>query len=514
VPVLWDNLLAEDVPRLVLWGCWKLTATAAMGVLLTVRNGYRFSFVGMPTLVGTGGVDYSTRTVDVGLQIDFDPRATFTGVNCNYFRFAGVFINASGSNILDFGNISATDCGSGQGLGSGNPSTLDLTATWSSPVNSGSALSTGQRTTINVTATPPVANDVYGQPTWVDIGGELFQVMTIDRVGGTIAVHPWVPSTAVPGTLHYIFGGALTFSGGNNAVMKGGIDARSCGVGMFSGALYSPQLERLVAQSCGIALAMGDNPTDAHVGGRVGGLYCENNKYDINRTTSAPVNFSIASEYALSNAKIVASGFPRDATGNFSTSTFLDTFDLFKAGVRYAPQKAIRNNQQEAASKLSGFTPTLPRGSSAVFRKDSWNFELAAFDDDVNRLWGIDSAMLAMIGTGASGQPSGSYVFKPKLGDAINALPAEAAADYTTAGSWATFTMKGPTLFLIYRLVATKTWYIWPVGGTIKATTSSATYAAPAGGTTVDTQARASLAQLAADLADMKAKIQAAGVMN
>jgi hypothetical protein len=45
------------------------------------------------------------------------------------------------------------------------------------------------------------------------------------------------------------------------------------------------------------------------------------------------------------------------------------------------------------------------------------------------------------------------------------------------------------------------------------AATSSATYAAPAGGATVDTEGRASLAQLAADLADMKAKLQAAGIM-
>lgn len=46
-----------------------------------------------------------------------------------------------------------------------------------------------------------------------------------------------------------------------------------------------------------------------------------------------------------------------------------------------------------------------------------------------------------------------------------------------------------------------------------KAATSSATYVAPAGGTTIDTQARASLAQLAADLTDMKAKLQAVTLM-
>jgi hypothetical protein len=42
---------------------------------------------------------------------------------------------------------------------------------------------------------------------------------------------------------------------------------------------------------------------------------------------------------------------------------------------------------------------------------------------------------------------------------------------------------------------------------------SQATYAAATGGTTVDTQARASLVQLAADFADLKAKIRAVGVM-
>ena len=47
-----------------------------------------------------------------------------------------------------------------------------------------------------------------------------------------------------------------------------------------------------------------------------------------------------------------------------------------------------------------------------------------------------------------------------------------------------------------------------------RAAVSSATYAAPAGGATVDAEGRASLAQLAADLADMKAKLQAAGLMS
>lgn len=46
-----------------------------------------------------------------------------------------------------------------------------------------------------------------------------------------------------------------------------------------------------------------------------------------------------------------------------------------------------------------------------------------------------------------------------------------------------------------------------------RASTSSATYAAPSGGTTVDTQGRASLGQLAADLASLKAALQSAGHM-
>lgn len=46
-----------------------------------------------------------------------------------------------------------------------------------------------------------------------------------------------------------------------------------------------------------------------------------------------------------------------------------------------------------------------------------------------------------------------------------------------------------------------------------KAATSSATYVAPAGGATVDVEARTALAQLAADVADLKTKLQAANLM-
>lgn len=48
------------------------------------------------------------------------------------------------------------------------------------------------------------------------------------------------------------------------------------------------------------------------------------------------------------------------------------------------------------------------------------------------------------------------------------------------------------------------------IGGAPQAATSSATYVAPSGGTTVDTEARAALAQLAADHADLVAQLQAA----
>jgi hypothetical protein len=47
-----------------------------------------------------------------------------------------------------------------------------------------------------------------------------------------------------------------------------------------------------------------------------------------------------------------------------------------------------------------------------------------------------------------------------------------------------------------------------------RAGTSSATYVAASGGTTIDTQCRASQVQLATDLADMKAKLQAANLMS
>ena len=48
--------------------------------------------------------------------------------------------------------------------------------------------------------------------------------------------------------------------------------------------------------------------------------------------------------------------------------------------------------------------------------------------------------------------------------------------------------------------------------GANKAAVSSTTYAAPTGGATVDSQARASLVQLAADLADLRTKLHSANL--
>lgn len=48
--------------------------------------------------------------------------------------------------------------------------------------------------------------------------------------------------------------------------------------------------------------------------------------------------------------------------------------------------------------------------------------------------------------------------------------------------------------------------------GAIRATAPTVTYAAPAGGATVDTEARASLAQLATDVADLRTKLATAGL--
>lgn len=467
-PVVYDNLAMEDVPRLILWGGLKLTATAPMSVLLKIKNAYKFTFSGVPSLFGTGGASYASRTVDIGLWVELSARATFSGANAYFFRYAGVYFPATNSTLVDLGNVSVNDSGSGQGLTSGNAA-FDLSATWSNPVNSGSTLSTGQRTTIDVSVLPAVADDAYGRPTYVDIGGELFQVMTIDRVNSKLSLHPWVPSTAVPGTLTYIFGGAVSIGGGDNSVVRVAIDAKNTGIGLFAGTLYSPLVRGLVTQNCAIGLSIADNPTDAHTGGRIDGLYCENNRYDINRGTSATVNLAIGSEYALNFAKVVASGYPRDAAGGPFASSVLDTVDIFKNGIRYPTPKISHSNKLETGSKLSGFSPTLPRGTDLVYRRASWNIEMGAFDDQVNKLFGLDSGALAFMGTSAAdGAPSGAFVFKPKLGDKINALPVEAVADFTTAGSWASFTVKGPVIFLIYRDVATKTWYIYPIGGTLK----------------------------------------------
>jgi hypothetical protein len=511
------------VPSQPLYGRMRLVALGQMNEMVRLKNLTYRRWHGGIYAVGIGSASFASRTCLVGTYVENCARLAISdGLFGDNFALANAYFGTANNNMMKLAGVRGSNIASGQ---VGN----SLTANWSNIVNTGSSGSNGQRSTINLTAFPSAAIQGYEpigtSQVQLRIGGYLYYVFAVDQVAGTATVFPWIdPAAGASGTCEWVFGGNIcTRSSDSNLIEIERLDASSVGRNISNGTTYGPIIRDMQTNGAGTEICMGNSPSDASMGTLVLGRYNESGGASSEQIVHLP-RFGVSNFHVFMGdsgapdlSKCWAVGDPRATAGNivggewgFNNPSTSGVVTISYKGRVLSP---VKNNLSRGLGSTMVLAGHAHQPFPEVYVRDSHNLTLSVQGaGEYNRLFGYSGGIIGYIGSGTNGAPTGPFVFTPPAGGTINGGAVDATATFSG--------FDGP-VFFAYELVAAAdagpqlNWKVWPVTGQFhhKAATSSATYVAPTGGTTIDTQARASLVQLAADLADMKAKLQAAGVM-
>lgn len=436
--LVWGREKGEPATRLYR-GVMALRALGPIDEVLVFRNMTGARWLGEVDVTGTGGLAYASRTCGVGVVFDNCGRMSFAGgVRARRFHFAGVSAHRGNNNLLDIGNSSFTDVGSGHRQGKRN---FSLAGRWAAPSNSGGAGSAAQRTTIRVDTIFPEGIERYGRignaPIQVRINKYLYFVYSVDRVAGTATIYPWLdPTAGSEGSFEWVLGAGLYLYGGDTNVIRfERADCRRCGRGLAASSLYAPTADRLVTQVTGTALLFGRQPAGAVLGGHIRGVYFESNREDICVLSRQGDSFfnRIGSAYGLNFAKCHAIGDPRGKDGQIAGGEFKALPIPYRGRVI----EYEKDNRLSAQSSVLAFEAAESR--THVYRRDGWTVNIAPLNRDLHRLKGYSGGRLLFESPeGANGTPAGTFIFNAPNGGTVNGGPSASFAGFA-----------GPALFSI-----------------------------------------------------------------
>lgn len=382
---------------------------------------------------GTGSTSLASRTCRIGVQISRSGRAKFGGFKAANFSHYGVDANdvVGNTSAMELGEVIIRMCGSGS-----RASGASLVANYSNREDYTSTPSpTTNRSHLTVDVLPPEQNigNQYRNQIFCRVGEVTYRIMEIDRQTSKVSLYPIIAENTNPtGQITYVYGGGVNIRGSDAGVLGFGmIDAINCGIAVDMCSLYGPNIKRMISQSNGIGVCAGLRTDSAMVSYTIGSLYSEGNYVDIFQNTSAASDggYFIGAEYALNLSKV---------KGDHMVTA------LVKNG-RLLNYEKPGNNYELGSSAV-----TLSFSNSNLIRtyyKDAWTFRLIPPNIDLNRLFGVDSFTLVLIGSGTAGTPTGSFKFDIPTGWTINGSTSPVVfSDFSG----------GPVIFSMYCLMASK----------------------------------------------------------
>lgn len=368
-----------------------------------IINSRAADHLGKIAVYGTGGADYTTRTVENLVVVEDSIRAKFDGFVLQYCQGWGLS-TGSGNNIdVDYGRIRGRYTGSNAENGvEGN----DLTFT--GRADSGSADNANQRTTLTFAST---GNAAVGD-IWIYAGNPY---LIKAKTSTTIDVFPWItPLADTTGTGSVIHGGCVLIDGNDTATTNiGAINCQHGGVALSLDGLFGAIVENLQAQNTGIALMQ----NGLNNGTTITGFHCEAQpngfdflQLDTPGTNNSTLIASISQTQGILDAtgryskflhlnKVNALG-ERD-TGSFSSLNFVS---VLNKGKLYTPigdgQGAIGSGANNSGTNTPNIAPKIVRRNPAV--------DIAlTFDFDADRLFGINTMSFLRSGSNGEGGHTG-----------------------------------------------------------------------------------------------------------
>lgn len=431
---------AGSVPRWNLGGIMRLTQLTPTFETLRVKNLIKQIWKGGFRVTGLGSNSFASRTCGVGIALENCGNARFDYMSASNFWLHGICTPTVSNDELKIGHVIAGGCGSGWTGGT-------LSASFTGSSNTGTANSYSQRSTLSgVTAFPDEAittyKDVGDQPIFVEIDNQPYFVTNIDRAAGTIKIFPWLDAkTPTSGSLNWVFGAGLAmWTNDGNIITVDHVAALTCGIGLYSGALYGPRILSANCSNGGVGLVLGQNISDADIGTHIDAYYAEANavKSVIVFMTTGGTQFGhIASTYTLNETSIVAMG-PRDEAGDFNNGRLGDDgtwkgFTVAMDGRHFELEG--RNFYQGENSPTKTFRDHTRKSRIYTMFLDSHTVNLSVEGgDDWNRLWGYKGATWRYVGTGTNNAPTGTITFNVPKKTFDSTVSVSGSADITRTG--------------------------------------------------------------------------------
>ena len=390
---------------------------------------------GAVRVTGTGGNDYTTRTVTNLVAMGQSLRSNFSDgfVVENALRWGITSVSetyAGTPNTIDvgYGRIRALNCGS-----AGDRDGSDVwyvKFTYSARTDTGTANNSNQRTELTVSGMP--AELRVKDP--VRIGNNYYDVTAVDHGAGTLELFPWVdPIGSTSGDIYACHGGPVLIDGANTADCTiDAINSLRCGCGITSSALYGPVVKNLQTQVTAVSIGQ----RGLNYGFTVIGFHPETPpdtavdflKFDTVASRTNIMGFSVLRWGDIRQLS------PRDLTGSTDDGALrqLDGVSFFDgAGIQHYTGVLPRNTNSTANLSLSNKQGESVKSSN---RNAALTVTLS-FDDDADRLFGAKTASLLRCGTGATGGAAGDITFQPSTEDATAGITVMGAASYVVSAN-------------------------------------------------------------------------------
>ena len=459
--------------------CGTVNALAAMTSVLRV-TGVGMNFDGTLEVNGLfpgGSATYANRQVGNGLELDGAGNSKFDRLWFRGFQRFGVFAETSANNQINLGDVRGIDCGS---VGETNLG-FALSFEFTNRADNG-IVGPNQQSVLTTTGIPQglEVDDV------VSIGGR--PVLVQDISGNQITVFPNPPAGMNAGQIVALNGGVISFRG-NDAGLAWieSISSIRCGTALRAGSLYGQTVGKLHTEVCGIGVILGETRTGSARRICLEGAYFENTQVHILHTGGASGSVVIENPHLIDFERVVRLN-QRDAQDQ--------PVDPRLLGVTIVNEQILTTSAQRAF----GFTSAVETLSNAAANnrlfadRSSVTIQLE-YDQDLNRLYGLDTVEVTAFGPGANNQPTGAVVLEPVAADLAKGI---------TVNGGAAFTLPARThpIYIVARFVEAD--QNWQINFTEIAPPLIAAppIAAPSGGGVVDTQARAAINAILTGLRD------------
>lgn len=445
------------------------------------------SWAGKLGAFGNGGTIYGSRGWHTGIFMDNTSRINSGPWVAENFKRDGMAVidtDAGENNIASMiGAGRAVNCGSALG----QPNTL-LLQDFTAVSRTGSSGSLAQRTVLTMDADVPSEIEVDDT---VFFDSEPYIVMGIS--GSELTVFPWVTAAAEStgtGTLTYGHGAGLALTGGNTASCDFGIvEGFRCGSVISAAGLYTGKFQGVQSQVSGCAFRIGNPITSASWGGQIGYFHAESTVFDLIGVSTSPYRIDMPAPSAMGTQTSGTTGelfgqstqiAPRltDDSFNSSYSTFKGVTlrgEFSPVPQRVGPTRAITSSTVD----LSNY----PHENHVVQKRTTTSLRLTWYDELDRVMAGYNYCSAVLFGSATGDGPGGTTTITLNSGD-------QAAGVTVNGGTTVEIPSSTHPLF-IYAVMdnpSTKEWLVrWAV---LKPLPDLSGVSAPAGGATVDAEAR------------------------